>query len=193
MADVTSETSGAFGRRARVGTASTGSLRTVDGHDPHIVRSGRTTTLGGIFVKRTPLKRGKGLKSDPAKTQAWQRRSAKPLPFKSEKRIAENEGHDDIREAVFKRDGYRCALYGVLSHQCTGTALTPHHLLKDGRGGAYTTGNLLTLCAGANTAVEDNPYLAMELGLVVGFDRVLGVHVDHAEAARRRRSHGMPR
>jgi hypothetical protein len=44
---------------------------------------------------------------------------------------------------------------------------TPHHLIKAWKGGSYTLPNLVTLCAGHNVWVEDEPDAARPLGLCV--------------------------
>lgn len=161
------------------------------------------------------------LERDPDKIRAWQRRSAararstgwqspdrrrasasaardegaktgnrSTVRPRSERTQAEAPGRAVIRDTVFRRDG-RCLLSDVDGHRCSGARLTPHHLLKAGRGGGYTVDNLVTLCAGGNTWVEDHPTDAARLGLVVGWVRAEGRYVDHDEAARRRRSAGM--
>lgn len=49
---------------------------------------------------------------------------------------------------------------------CAGRG-TPHHLHKQGQGGPTTRANLVPLCAFHNDRVEDEPYEARMLGLVV--------------------------
>jgi hypothetical protein len=85
----------------------------------------------------------------------------------SDKRRAENRARAPIREAVFRRDNYRCRLAdrSDIAGPCFGV-LTPHHLLKASAGGAYVEANLVALCAGHNSWVECEPILATGLGLV---------------------------
>ena len=86
----------------------------------------------------------------------------------SDRRLAERDERAEMRDRVFTRDGGRCRLAGWLpdTGPCSGV-LTVHHLRKSAQGGPYTLVNLLSLCAGHNTWVEDNPDLAHELGLVI--------------------------
>lgn len=120
------------------------------------------------------MKRGGQLRrSTPEQISAWRRRSKRIKPV-SDKRAADRERRDDVREAVFRRDGYRCqwpVLFAAIGGQLPCTScfgpLTPHHLWKAGQGGPYTEANLTTLCAFHNGAVEDNPLLAEAMGLVV--------------------------
>lgn len=86
----------------------------------------------------------------------------------SARKLAGVEDRRVVREQVFRRDGWRCQLLTLdAGHRCTGTPLTPHHLEKSWKGGPYAEANLVTLCAGGNTWVEDHPDDAWELGLVV--------------------------
>lgn len=71
-----------------------------------------------------------------------------------ERRPADVEA--EVRERVFTRDRWRCRLEGVGAGPCSGP-LTPHHRRKAGSGGAYVEPNLVALCAGHNTWVEDEP------------------------------------
>lgn len=107
----------------------------------------------------------------------------RPLRFKSEKREAMREEEARVREAVFRRDG-GCVLRGQASHRCQGPE-TPHHLAKASAGGRYTPENLVCLCAGSNTAVEDDPEWGRWVGLVVRWDITPG------EAWDRRRDCGL--
>ncbi len=50
--------------------------------------------------------------------------------------------------------------------QCIGRA-TPHHLRKDGQGGAWSLTNLVGLCVVHQRWVEDHPTDAHRLGLVI--------------------------
>lgn len=84
------------------------------------------------------------------------------------KRARANRAKPAIRQAVFERDGYRCLLGGYpWAPPCSGTPLTPHHLKKASQGGPYALENLVTLCGGHQTWVEDEPDKAHALGLVV--------------------------
>lgn len=92
---------------------------------------------------------------------------------------ADRDRRAAVRAAVYRRDG-GCVLAGTgLLGPCAGGP-TPHHLLKASAGGAYDIDNLICLCAGHNTAVEDHPTEARRLGLVVRRD------ITPADAAHRR-------
>ena len=64
-------------------------------------------------------------------------------------------------------------------------AENPVGVAKASAGGGYTVANGLTLCAGCNQWVEDEPVHAHSLGLVVRRGET------HAQAAARRRVHGI--
>jgi hypothetical protein len=110
--------------------------------------------------RRTPLKRT-GLRRGTSQLKRTR------LQAVSKRREAEWPARTEMREQVFDRDGRRCVLAGKNTGPCSGTPLTPHHLLKSGQGGPYTLCNLVTLCAGHNTWVEDHPPEAYALGLVI--------------------------
>lgn len=116
--------------------------------------------------RRTPLKRTGGLKRSGAL------KARKRLAPSSPQRRAQAEAMADVRSRVFARDHRQCVLAGqsvrsdIRLPWCRGP-LTVHHLLKAGQGGPYSECNLVTLCAGHNGWVEDEPLLAHHLGLVV--------------------------
>jgi len=91
-----------------------------------------------------------------------------PLRRISKKRQAEAPERERVRLATFARDNWTCLLWKQddIAGPCVGP-LTFHHLKKASAGGAYTTENGATLCAGHNTWVEDNPRLATKMGLVI--------------------------
>jgi len=93
--------------------------------------------------------------------------SRKRLAGQSKKRKAGKPQRDEVRTAVFARDGWRCWLArdAATVHRfpnlptltipdCMGP-LTPHHRRKAGAGGAYIKSNLVTLCSRHNRWVED--------------------------------------
>lgn len=100
---------------------------------------------------------------DPTPRRRPRRRGVKPV---SDRRAADRDRRDEVRAAVFARDRY-CRLIdrADVAGTCRGP-LTPHHLRKASAGGGYTEDNLVALCAGHNTWVEDEPDLAYSLGLV---------------------------
>lgn len=108
------------------------------------------------------MRRGRPLVANPEKTREWQDRSRR------------NQALDDdekaVQQAVFARDGYRCALRDIdPDHQCFGP-LTYQHRRKASAQGAYTLENGATLCAHGNQLIEqdaDVADLAHEHGLVV--------------------------
>lgn len=113
---------------------------------------------GGPLKRRTPLKQGKRLSA------------------RSKRREEEAADRTIVREFVFARDGYRCRIgdftaelarnHGVDPGPCRGT-ITPHHLRKASQLGPYEPENLITLCAGHNSWVEDYPAAAEAVGLSV--------------------------
>ncbi len=120
-------------------------------------------------MKRTELKRGGPLKANPDKAREWQQRSRRRLPDKSPKMRAAKSDRDIVRAQVFERDDNMCFMLDLdRDHHCS-RDLTVHHLRKSGQGGAYAADNLVTLCAKANTWVEDFPDKAYALGLVVRY------------------------
>lgn len=116
------------------------------------------------MIRRTPLRRGASLQA----TSALSRTSR--LKPRSAKRVTRNEENDAVvRAVVFARDGGRCVAKPVadkLGGKCFGP-LTPHHLIKASKGGAYSPEVLVSLCSFHNGMVEDRPATAHSLGLVV--------------------------
>lgn len=126
-------------------------------------------------MKRTPLRRsttpmaqGKPLRRTELARGATSLGRRKRLVPVSIRRMEERPERADMRELVFARDQQLCRLaaWADGTPGCRGH-LTVHHLRKAGQGGPYTLINLVTLCAGHNGWVEDEPDLAHELGLVV--------------------------
>lgn len=111
------------------------------------------------------MKRSAPLRSDPAKTRAWQRRSAKPLPKMSEKVRADQPRRRKVREAVYERDGGCVLLRISTDHDCMGSPLTPHHIRKASQGGPYDESNLVSICAIGNSWLEIDRPAARALGL----------------------------
>ena len=111
--------------------------------------------------RRTPLKAKKGLDRG---TSQLKRTRLNPV---SEKMKAKRPEKARVRAAVFARDGHCVLLDLDPDHRCFGRRLTYHHLWKDGQGGPYSEENGVTLCAGGNSWVEDEPKKAEALGLVV--------------------------
>jgi 5-methylcytosine-specific restriction endonuclease McrA len=94
-----------------------------------------------------------------------------PLKQQSDRRRSESDDRADVREQVYRRDYWTCRLERASRQrddvpECSGP-LTPHHLKKASAGGPYTLENLVTLCRGHNSWVEDAPLLATELGMVI--------------------------
>jgi hypothetical protein len=110
-------------------------------------------------VKRAPM---------PPRKRPMNRRAANlARNQQARQRLGRTEAEVAIREQVYDRDGRRCILAGSLWGPCGGRLLTPHHLRKEGRGGAYTVVNLVTLCSVHNDAVELRPLDSHALGLVI--------------------------
>lgn len=105
--------------------------------------------------RKKPIARGEG-----------PRRTGRLKPMSDKKRAALPDERE-VREAVFKRDGYRCRLGTIEQHDCV-RSLSVHHLLKASAGGFYEPANLVTLCIVANDWVEDHPVIAHGFGLVIG-------------------------
>ena len=112
-----------------------------------------------------PLARRTPLRADVEKQRAWQR-ARKALAPRSAKVTADLDRRREVREAVFTRDRWTCRLATTRQAGSCFGPLTPHHLRKASAGGGYTEENLVTLCAGHNTWVEDHPIAATMLGLV---------------------------
>lgn len=92
------------------------------------------------------------------------RKRLKPM---SDKRRAQIPERQRVHAEVLERDDYRCKLAFAFPDQPCFGELHPHHLLKEGQGGSYTPGNLLTACNLHNSMVEDRPKVAALAGLVV--------------------------
>jgi 5-methylcytosine-specific restriction endonuclease McrA len=74
----------------------------------------------------------------------------------SAKKVAGIPERRAIREAVFRRDGHCVALDKWPGHRCFGEQKeTVHHLKKASQGGRYVEENLVWLCSGFNSFVED--------------------------------------
>lgn len=84
----------------------------------------------------------------------------------SKKRRREARRQATVRDLVFERDGYRCRLAGIPTIPPCFGPLTPHHLAKQSACGEDSIDNEVTLCAGHNAWVEDNPRVARGLGMV---------------------------
>lgn len=112
-----------------------------------------------------PLRRSTPLRADPEKMREWQR-ARKALRPRSAKVEADLPRRAAVREAVFRRDGWTCRLATTTSAGPCFGPLTPHHVKKASAVGAYSEENIVTLCAGHNTWVEDFPLAATALGLV---------------------------
>lgn len=121
--------------------------------------------------RRKPLRRGK-----PLQGRATLARRARLQPV-SKARRGKRDEHRAVRDEVFARDGWTCRLAehvgDIVTTDLLGTRtrvvpdcwgpLTFHHRRKAGAQGAYTEANGLTLCAGGNGWVEDNPDAAQAL------------------------------
>ncbi|MDE1904863.1 MAG: hypothetical protein KGH75_00245 [Rhodospirillales bacterium] len=92
-------------------------------------------------------------------------RRGKRLNPRSAKTIAAVPERDEVREAVFARDGRRCRLAPFFPDTPCGGRLTYHHVVKAGQGGAYTVENGITACVIHNDYIEDHPDEAKALGL----------------------------
>lgn len=110
------------------------------------------------------MKPGELRRSKPL-ARAYHQAPRRALPAKSRQRIAEADPNALVRAAVFARDGYRCRLWTVDTHD-QHPGVTFHHLRKAGQGGAYTAENGIALCGSCNVWVEDEPLEAWRLGLV---------------------------
>lgn len=98
---------------------------------------------------------------------AKRRKGVKPV---SDKRRAQWAAEDEVRQAVFARDRWRCQLERVDgAGPCLGR-LTFQHRLKASQGGKFTMENGATLCWSHNERLEQDADLArlgVELGLVI--------------------------
>jgi hypothetical protein len=113
-------------------------------------------------------------------------RRRSPLKPMSDRRQAELDARAEIREALYRRDRWRCLLAGQRAHPgvplCWGP-LTPHHLRKAGQGGPYSLENLVTLCAGHNSWVETTRSFARDVGLEATADDTPATVWDRLRAA----------
>lgn len=112
-------------------------------------------------------------------------RRTKGIAQVSERRKVSAVAYEMLKEAVYRRDGFRCLLAGSLVGPCVGD-LTPHHLWKSGQSGPDHVCNLITLCKGHNSGVETMDRADAEaLGLVVRWGETI------AHAWRRLAFHGI--
>ena len=108
--------------------------------------------------RRVPLQRRVGLtRTGITRSRTELRRSR--LRRESDAHLTARADHPEVRLAVFQRDRWTCRLAGVAEAGPCGGPLTPHHLLKEKHGGAYTLANLVTCCAVHNGWIEDHPEL----------------------------------
>ena len=70
-------------------------------------------------------------------------------PVGIEYQQGEQYGFDDVRNAVFTRDNYRCVCYGRGIKE--GAILHTHHLIYHSLGGTNRMGNLVTVCERCHT------------------------------------------
>lgn len=73
----------------------------------------------------------------------------RPAPAGAEYQRGEQYGFDDVRNAVFTRDGYRCVCCGRGIED--GAILHAHHLKYRSLGGTNRMGNLVTVCDRCHT------------------------------------------
>lgn len=76
----------------------------------------------------------------------------RPAPAGIEYQRGEQYGFDDVRNAVFTRDGYRCVCCGRGIED--GAILHAHHLKYRSLGGTNRMGNLVTVCDKCHTPVN---------------------------------------
>lgn len=122
-------------------------------------------------MKRSPAPaRKKPLKRTAIKNRGSSPRRRAQLSTRAMKQNPRSASKDEIREAVFYRDGYRCRMGGVPGAGPCAGHLTPHHRRKGGQGGGYTVENLATLCVRHNDELEadaDLAFLGRTMGLVL--------------------------
>lgn len=132
-------------------------------------------------MKRTPLpRRQKPIQVDPEKVRAWQRRSRKPIPQVSARRLAERPEREAVRVEVLRRDG-GCRGRGILPGRCGSPwrgrpPLEVHEVVSRGRwaSGYLVAANCLTLCQVHHDWVTTHPTEATE----AGFSASLSTGVD---------------
>ena len=111
--------------------------------------------------RRTPLRAAKGLDRG---TSRLKRTRLAPISAKRRDQIPDRAA---VREAVFARDGAKCAAAPFFPDvRCHGGP-TVHHVLKSSQGGPYAEWNLITTCAVHNSLIEDRPVEAEAAGLVI--------------------------
>lgn len=112
------------------------------------------------------MKRSAPLRSDPEKIREWQRRS-KPINPRSTRKQSRADARREAIVVAYERDGFACQAQKVWRHECWG-GLSPHEPHKRSAGSDDTDPDqILTVCWGVNTRIEDDPEWARSLGLSV--------------------------
>ena len=72
-----------------------------------------------------------------------------PVPVGLDYQHGEQYGLDDLRDAVFERDGHKCVICGrgIIDH----VILALHHVIYRSQGGTNRMGNLVTVCTDCHT------------------------------------------
>lgn len=107
------------------------------------------------------MNRNVPLRADPVKVVAWQRRSRKPLPRVSKRKLAQLVTYWRARRDVESRAGGRCEL---VTPACETTGTECHHLLPRSAGGDDSLGNLAWACPACHRWVHDHPTVSYERG-----------------------------
>jgi hypothetical protein len=118
-------------------------------------------------VKRSgPLPRRTRLTFDPEKVRAWRRRTSRPLPARSQKRIGEAPIRAEVRSACFARDHYRCRAV-ELADGCQHDRLECDEIQGRGRrpGSHLVLEETQSLCWVCHRLKTDHPRVAGLLGL----------------------------
>jgi hypothetical protein len=88
-------------------------------------------------MKRSPLKRTGGPKTNPDKVREWQQRSRRELPARSRKRIADASDRVLTRAAVVARAGGRCEYADIMPEVACGTLPGRGMEVDELRGGSW--------------------------------------------------------
>ena len=83
------------------------------------------------------------------------REEGTPIPHGTDYQHGEQYGLDDVRDAVFERDGHKCVLCGRGINE--GAVLVVHHLVYRSNGGTDRMKNLITLCTDCHTPANHKP------------------------------------
>lgn len=106
--------------------------------------------------RKTEMKRGEGPKANPEKTRAWQRKSRKPLPQKSEQRVEDTPKRQALVADVLAHQP-QCA--AMIPYLCTGRSTEVNEIIRRSQWqeGFLVRSNTEGLCHACHAHITDNP------------------------------------